>query len=65
MTTVVLNKEDLDEIKKFMQAFSASSVEIEADDSSGIGSVVTVHAHVSLNGRFVRVSQVISDESSW
>ena len=52
MTTVVLNKEDLDEIKKFMQAFSASSVEIEADDSSG-GAVVTVHVHVSLNGRFV------------
>ena len=64
MNTVVLNKEDLDEIKKFMQHFSASSVEIEADDSSG-GAVVTVHAHVSLNGRFVRVSQVISDESGW
>lgn len=65
MNTVTLNKEDFDEIKKFMQAFSASSVEIESDDSSGIGSVVTVHAHVSINGRFVRVSQVISDESSW
>lgn len=65
MNTVALNKEDLDEINKFMQDLSVSSVEIEVDNSSGIGSVITVHAHTSWCGRFVRVSQVISDESSW
>lgn len=67
MNSIFLNRNDLDTIIKFMNAFpDSNTVEITCDNSSGIGSIIDANLHgVDLNGMKVTVSKNIVDESSW
>ena len=67
MTSIYLHRDDLQEILNFMNAFpDASTVELTADNSSGIGTLINAHIHhVDLNGMRVTVTKEIVDESSW
>ncbi len=62
-----LHIEDLEAIMDFMKKFEgAEIVEVEADSSSGIGTIVTARLHhVEVNGERVTVSKVISDVENW
>ena len=62
-----LHIEDLESIIDFMKKFEGVEiVEVEADSSSGIGSIITARLHhVEVNGERVTVSKIISDETSW
>lgn len=61
-----LHKDDLEDILEFMNKFDRDVVEVESDNSSGIGSITTARLHgVQINGETVTVSRVITDESSW
>lgn len=67
MQTIYLHREDLEDIKKFLDAFPDKEVvEVNADSSSGIGTYLTATiSGVTVNDNVVSVSKVISDESSW
>lgn len=70
MTSIYLNKRELDSIIEFMRSFTSKidtqSVEVIVDGENGIGSVLTAKLHgVNLNGHLVDVSTTISDESNW
>jgi hypothetical protein len=61
-----LQKRELIEIQKFMEAFGKDKVELLEDNCSGIGSTLEAKIHdVEINGEIVTVSKMITDESSW
>lgn len=62
-----LHLQDLESIIDFMKKFEgAEIVEVTADSSSGIGTVVTATLHhVEVNGVQVAVSKIISDVENW
>ena len=67
MKTIYLHRDDLIAIQKFMDAFPDKEfVEVTADSSSGIGTILTATIKgVDVNGNLVDVSKTIVDESSW
>lgn len=67
MQTIYLHKDDLVTIQQFMNAFPEKDmVELSADNSSGIGTILTATLRaVDLNGQVLDVSKTIVDESSW
>ena len=67
MKTIYLHRDDLIAIQKFMDAFPDKEfVEVTADSSSGIGTILTATIKgVEVNGNLVDVSKTIVDESSW
>lgn len=67
MNNVILHKDDLVTIMQFLDAFPDKDyVEITADNSSGIGTIIKANIiGVNLNGMVVNVSRDIVDESSW
>lgn len=67
MKSLYLHKDDIQAIVQFMNAFpDCNTVELTADDSSGIGTLINAHIHhVDLNGMRVTVTKEIVDESSW
>jgi hypothetical protein len=53
-------------IQEFMDAFDADNVEINIDDSSGIGVVTSAIIHNQrIFDRDVSVVAIINDESDW
>jgi hypothetical protein len=62
-----LHREDLKALQEFLDTFpDANVVEVDADSSSGIGSIITATIHaVDVRGVKVNVSKVIADETSW
>jgi hypothetical protein len=67
MNSVLLHKDDLVTIKQFLDAFPDKDyVEITADNSSGIGTIIKAHITGAIvNGHIVNISKDIVDESSW
>jgi hypothetical protein len=67
MAMIYLHKDDLVSIQKFMDAFPDSDmVQLNADSSSGIGTILTATLNsVLVNDNLVSVSKTIVDESSW
>lgn len=66
MDTIFLHLDDLCTIQQFMKKFpNADTVEINSISTSGIGSNVTASINVNLNGEFVKITKIITDESNW
>lgn len=67
MNTIYLHRDDLVSLQKFMEAFPDKEfVELNADNSSGIGTILTATIKaVVVNGNVVDVSKTLVDESSW
>lgn len=67
MQEIYLHRDELKTILEFMDSFSEiDTVLVKADNSSGIGSIVTATLiGVKINGHQVGVTKTISDESNW
>jgi Holliday junction resolvase len=67
MDKIYLHTDDIKSIQKFMEAFPGKDVVLlEADSSSGIGTILTATiTGVTLEGQIVNVTKPIVDESSW
>lgn len=67
MQKIYLHRDDLVAIQEFMEAFPETEiVELNADSSSGIGTILTATLNsVLVNDNLVSVSKTIVDESSW
>ena len=67
MAKIYLHRDDLVSIQKFMEGFPDTElVELNADSSSGIGTILTATLNsVVVNKTIVSVSKTIVDESSW
>ena len=61
-----LHSEDIDRIKALMESLDYDgNFELEVDNSSGIGTTVTVHVPQSINCLKGTFSYVISDVENW
>lgn len=62
-----LQKDDLNDILKFMDAFPEKvTVEVTCDSSSGIGSTIHAHLHdVKLHGMNLTITKEIGDVKNW
>ena len=66
MNKVTLHREDVANIKKFIDKYpTADFVTIEVDSSSGIGSLVNASINAMVNEDMVTITKTIVDESSW
>jgi len=66
MNKVTLHREDVANIKKFIDKYTTSDfVTIGVDSSSGIGSIVVVSINAMVNDDMVLITKTIVDESSW
>lgn len=66
MNKVTLHRDDVANIKKFIDKYTTSDyVTIEVDSSSGIGSVVKASINAVVNEDLVTITKAIVDESSW
>ena len=62
----ILQKDDLEDIKQFMDKYpTTNAVCINVDSSSGIGSIIKASIMCRINGDDVTVTKLIADESSW
>lgn len=65
MTDIYLHKSDLEDILKFANDMNVDVVNIQYDNSSGIGAVIKVTATANLNGHDGEFTKTIADETSW
>ena len=66
MNKIHLHREDLVEIRKFLDAFKSDTAEVTSENSSGIGSIITAKINeVIVNNTPVNVERIISDENDW
>lgn len=66
MTSIYLTKDDLEKITTFVNKYPDVGIfELQADSSSGIGTVLHVALMVAREGDFVQIRKTIVDESSW
>lgn len=66
MNSIFLHKDDLVALQQLLAAFDHSKVELVADSSSGIGTILTARLHgVEVNGMTVTVEKMIVDETGW
>ena len=66
MNSIHLSKDDLEKIQAFVNKYpSAEFFELQADSSSGIGTILHVSVNVSSGGDWVQIRKTIVDESSW
>lgn len=66
MTKIRLSKSELEDIKAFSDKFHTDeNIIIDVNSTSGIGSVVTVSVYTKVEGEFVTLSKIITDEESW
>ena len=65
MTTIKLNRVDVEAIRNLMQDLNARCVTIGVDSSSGIGSSVTATVMTEVNGYRGEFTVVIADEENW
>ena len=66
MNKVTLHRDDVANIKKFIDKYTTSDfVTIEVDSSSGIGSLVNASINAMVNEDMVTITKTIVDESSW
>lgn len=66
MDKIYLNRDNLFQLIKFLDAFKSDAVEVTSDTRSGIGAIVIAKINnVPLNETLVNVEKVISDESDW
>lgn len=66
MNSIYLTKDDLDKIQAFVNKYpSVATFELQADSSSGIGTILHVSVNVSSNGDWVQIRKTIVDESGW
>lgn len=66
MNKIYLQRKDLEQLTKFLDAFKSDQVEIYSDTSSGIGAIITARiTDLDINGMQVAVEKIISDESDW
>lgn len=66
MNKIYLQREDLEQMIKFLDAFKSDHLEVISDTSSGIGALITAKiTEVNLNGMEVNVEKVISNENDW
>jgi hypothetical protein len=62
----ILHKDDLEDIKQFMDKYpTTDAVCINIDSSSGIGSIIKASVMCHINGDNVTITKLIADESSW
>jgi len=66
MNSIYLTKDDLDKIRAFVGKYPKAEIfELQADSSSGIGTILHVAVNVSINGDWVQIRKTIVDESGW
>lgn len=66
MKSIYLSKEDLAKIAAFVDKYpDVDLFELQADSSSGIGTVLHVALMLSRDGDFVQIRKTIVDESGW
>lgn len=66
MKSIYLTKEDLAKITTFVNKYpDTDRFELQADSSSGIGTVLHVALMAARDGDFVQIRKTIMDESSW
>ncbi len=66
MPKIILSRQELIDIQKFIEAFpDAPRVTIECDSTSGIGSILTASVDAPINNYATTVTVSITDESDW
>jgi hypothetical protein len=66
MISIYLTKDDLQKIQAFVNKYHDVDVlELQADSSSGIGTILHVAVKTAREGDFVQIRKTIVDESSW
>jgi hypothetical protein len=66
MNKIILSRQELIDIQKFLDTFpNAPRVTIECDDSSGIGTILTASVDVPISNYDTTVTVSITDESDW
>ena len=66
MNKIILSRQELIDIQKFIDAFpDTPRVTIECDDTSGIGTILTASVDVPINNYATTVTVSITDESDW
>lgn len=66
MKSIYLSKEDLAKITAFVNKYPDTDLfELQADSSSGIGTVLHVALMSARDGDFVQIRKTIVDESGW
>lgn len=66
MEIIYLTKSDLEAIQKFVNKYQDVDVfELQAESSSGIGTILHVAVKTAREGDFVQIRKTIVDESSW
>jgi hypothetical protein len=66
MNKIILSRQELIDIQKFIEAFpDAPRVTIECDSTSGIGSILTASVDAPINNYATTVTVSITDESDW
>lgn len=66
MPKIILSRQELIDIQKFIEAFpDAPRVTIECDDTSGIGTILTASVDAPINNYDTTVTVSITDESDW
>ena len=66
MESIYLTKADLEKIQNFVNKYpDVDLFELQADSSSGIGTILHVAVKTAREGDFVQIRKTIVDESSW
>lgn len=65
VTQMYLHKSDLEEILKFVNDMDVYIVQVDYDNSSGIGAIIKVSAVTKVNGHDGEFTKTIADETSW
>lgn len=65
VTDIYLHKTDLEEILKFANDMNVDVVNVQYDNSSGIGAIIKVSAVTKVNGHDGQFTKTIADETSW
>ena len=66
MNSIYLSKDDLNKIQAFVNKYPDNEIfELQADSSSGIGTILHVSVNLTYNGDWVQIRKTIVDESGW
>jgi hypothetical protein len=66
MSKIILSRQELIDIQKFIEAFpDTPRVTIECDSTSGIGTILTASVDVPISTYNTTVTVSITDESDW
>lgn len=60
-----ITKQEIEKILAVMEEFDARSYKLEADNTSGIGSILTLTMDMDINGRNAKVTVDISGVENW